>query len=551
MRIPGSQRTETIPGGANVAPISPTAAAAPYQALAGMGEAVSGFGEVLLKRQQKMQEERDFWDGQRAANQFTDESLGEFSKRHSKVGIEARGATEEHQIYFDKRVDEIAQTLTPTAADYFKKRSQGVRDRQLWNLSNKEAAEEDNYKDSVLAGVIVKFQEEIAQNPKRYNQFLANAYQVIDSRYPGLDNSKTKAMVAKNYRATQLESFINSDPQFAKQYIEANRDTIDPGQYQEFLPKAKAIEKLKAITAAKNYIIANPEGGSEALKASPVWDKVPDEDKPGLIHSADAAKKAFKTELKIKEKEGIKAQKDADDEIIYSEIRKGNLSRASAMVDNSSLGPHEKNSWHANLRERQRELKADKNPTEITDPLTYATVATMIYNNPQGISRAEIFQKIGKGENGGLSTVHAEHFANVLKTQMDALKEKKQPKDGVRSKEIASGLSILKTNHGYGVFGKDVEGDIKYQKTVEEFLQWSDANPDKDPSKKLEQILIPIKEEHTKSLIGRAWDYFWDKKPIAPKEETVNKRQRAIDILTKAGKLVNEETIKKVMDQLK
>ena len=512
MRIPGSQRTETIPGGANVAPISPMAAAAPYQALAGVGEAISGLGEVLLKRQQKMQDERDFWDGQYAANQFTDESLGEFSKRQSKLGREARGVTEEHQIYFDKRVDEIVQTLTPNAAEYFKKRAQGVRERQLWNLSNKEAQEDKNYKESVFKGTLSKIIERVINNPDEFDNAVQQAETLIKSRHPGLDTSAELQAVK-----------------------DAMRDAL----------------KIKAITEAKNYILENPEGGSETLKASPFWDKVPDEDKPQFIRSANETKKVFKNELKMKEKEAITAQKDADDETIYSEIRKGNLSKAAAMVDNSSLGPHEKNSWHSNLRERQRELKDGKSPVEEYDPLTYATVATVVYNNPQGITRSEIFQKIGKGKEGGLTTIQAEHFANVLKAQMDALKEKKQPQDGVRTKEISSGLSILKTNHGYGVFGKDAEGDIKYQKTVEEFLQWSDANPDKDPSKKLEQILIPIKEEHTKSLIGRAWDYFWDKKPIVPKEETVNKRQRAIDILTKAGKDTSEDSIQKVMDQLK
>ena len=108
-------------------------------------------------------------------------------------------------------------------------------------------------------------------------------------------------------------------------------------------------EGVKGITTAQNFILENPGGGSEALKASPIWDKVPDKDKPQLIKSADSAKKAFKNELKAKEQEAIKALHDADDEAIWAEIKKGNFATASTMIDHSTLPPHEQNSWHSTL----------------------------------------------------------------------------------------------------------------------------------------------------------------------------------------------------------
>jgi len=334
-------------------------------------------------------------------------------------------------------------------------------------------------------------------------------------------------------------------------------------QIRNFEAKAEATEDLNAITAAKNFIIDNPTlADAKSLKAMPFWDKVPDDKKPELIKTADRSRKAAESEFKAKKEASLKILHEADDEDIYSLIKNKEFAKASTMIDNSSLPPHEQNSWRSSLRNWENVGGKEKHPTEVTDPLMYAMVATMVYNNPKGITRGEIFKLVGKGKDGGLSAIHAEHFSDELKKQLEV---KPTPKDGVRSKEISSGLNLLKQHHGYGTFGDDYIGDLKYQKTMEEFLRWTEANPDKDPSEKLEKILTPIKEEHTKNIIERAWNYFFDvtpePTPALPEDTMVRTgllpkadgqtRQQAIDILTNAGKLVNDETIKQVMDQLK
>ena len=330
----------------------------------------------------------------------------------------------------------------------------------------------------------------------------------------------------------------------------------------------KAAGEVKAITAAQNFILENPDGGSKALKASPIWDKVPDKDKPRFIKGADDAKKSFEREIKAKQQEAEKALNEADDDAIWAEIKKGNWSKATTMIYGSTLHPHEQNSWLSTVSRHQNAAEGPdtKHPTEEYDPLTYAKVSDKVWNTPEDINSGKIYKLVGKGKDGGLTTKQAEYLSDHLKKNLKALKGPASPKDAVRAKEITTALGLLKTNHSYGVFGPaGWESDVKYQKTIEEFLQWAEANPDKDPSEKLEQILTPIKEEHTKNLIERAWDALitkpegfdeiWGEKPTAPTpvppKVKPDKRQQAIDILNNAGLVVNEETIANIMSQLK
>jgi len=330
----------------------------------------------------------------------------------------------------------------------------------------------------------------------------------------------------------------------------------------------KAAGEVKAVTAAQNFILENPDGGSEALKASPIWDKIPDKDKPRFIKGADDAKKSFARETKAKQQEAEKVLHEADDDAIWAEISKGNWSKASTMIYGSTLDPHEQNSWLSTLSRHQSGAEGPdaKHPTEEYDPLTYAKVSDKVWNTPKDINSGKIYKLVGKGKDGGLTTKQAEYFSDHLKKNLKALKEPANPKDAVRAKEVTTALGLLKTNYSYGVFGKGWEGDVNYQQTIEEFLQWAEANPDKDPSEKLEQILTPIKEEHTKNILEQAWDTLmtkpegfdeiWGNKPTAPKPKPTpvqpkDKRQQAIDILNNAGLVVNDETIANIMSQLK
>jgi hypothetical protein len=332
--------------------------------------------------------------------------------------------------------------------------------------------------------------------------------------YAATDDPTKKEIIKKNFEltATKLMNDNIIDPLWVDSHIRG------------FEKAAKEKEAENDKVAARQLTEKDPINAPDIIRNKNNFKSLSPSDRQAQAEHADRVKKVYENELEMKRKKAEGESHDRQDDAIYAAIRNGDLSKAVSLVDNSSLGAHEKNSWITNIRERQRETdKTKKDPTEISDPMTYAAVATVVYNNPGEITKSEIFKLIGKGENGGLSTVHAEHFANVLKTQMDALKEKRQPKDAARTKEISSGLGILSTNYKYGLFGSKAEGDIKYQKTIEELLQWAEDNPSKNISEKLDQILTPFKKEHTKNILESAWKYFWGVKSeiTKPKDEMV------------------------------
>ena len=287
-----------------------------------------------------------------------------------------------------------------------------------------------------------------------------------------------------------------------------------------------------------------------------------------------AEKERCKSALKVQEKEAKQAEKDAaaelheqEDDEIYETIKKGEFLKALALVDKSSLNAHEKNAWERNIRERQNRIKSgDKevDPTKITDPREYNRIADAVYNSPETIEPVDIYNLIGKGADGGLSQAHGDRFVKILKEKKKAIKDNATPKKFSQDKAFSNGVTALKEEWRFGTFGEGRDGVIKHQKALEDYEHWCKANPDKNPSEKLEEILAPAKEEHTKSMLDNLWNYFTPSvavpallkaeemlRPDQPGEQAQTKRQQAIDILEKGGYVVNEETIKKVESQLK
>uniref|UniRef100_A0A6M3XRY1 Uncharacterized protein n=1 Tax=viral metagenome TaxID=1070528 RepID=A0A6M3XRY1_9ZZZZ len=245
MRIPGSQRTETIPGGANVAPISPAAAAAPYQALAGMGEAVSGLGEILQKRQQKMQEERDYLDAINAQMELEDYSRGRKAEMSQLMGQDALNIFPLYQNDFEKRATDISSKLSEGAKARFNQLALSTRKTHLDSVATHVATEAKAYtKDSRDAWLGSRIKA-MAENPLSFDAELQKGNAVIDATTPGPEGVLEKDKFYDAARSAQLESLVNSDPQLAKKYIEENRNKIGTKLSQEFSQKAQTKQKQR------------------------------------------------------------------------------------------------------------------------------------------------------------------------------------------------------------------------------------------------------------------------------------------------------------------
>ena len=187
---------------------------------------------------------------------------------------------------------------------------------------------------------------------QEYNNFL-NGIQT--KKYKLLD-SKGKEAYLKAEQTAIDEINSTDDPveqARIKKRLEETKDALTATNQlwleKEFLGfdnKVKAIGETKAITAAKNFTIENPAGGSKALKEMPFWNKIPNERKPELIKAADATKKVFDNELKAKNKEAVKAAHDAEERAVGDLYMKGDYSKAFAAVLNSNLlTGDEKKAW--------------------------------------------------------------------------------------------------------------------------------------------------------------------------------------------------------------
>ena len=268
MRIPGSQRTETIPGGANVAPISPVAAAAPYQALAGMGEAISGLGEVLLKRQAKMREERDYLDAINAGRKLRDYVRARNAEAKTKLGQNALDIYPIHDQDITTKVQQISETLSEGARARFRDIAESVRDSSLTEVSNHVAAQFNAYrKDSRNAdlGDRIKI---IAENPLSFDAELQKGNAVIDATTPGPEGVLEKDKFYKTARIAQLDTLLRKDNLIAlgisEDYMDSIRDQIGEDLYLEYKDKFKtrrnALEveekrqQTKAATDAKEAL---------------------------------------------------------------------------------------------------------------------------------------------------------------------------------------------------------------------------------------------------------------------------------------------------------
>jgi len=243
MRIPGSQRTETIPGGANVAPISLAAAAAPYQALAGMGEAVSGLGEVLLKRQQKMQELRDYNDATNAQLELEEYSR---QKKMEIAQLAGQSALDIYPIYkqdFEKQMADISSKLSEGAKPVFEKLSRAEQEKYLGSLSSHVATQTKVYnidsRDAWLNGRL----KAIAENPLSFDAELQKGNAKIESSTPGPEGVLEKDKFYKTARAAQLDVLLTKNTliglRLSEEYVDSIREQIGKDLYLEYKDKFK------------------------------------------------------------------------------------------------------------------------------------------------------------------------------------------------------------------------------------------------------------------------------------------------------------------------
>jgi len=274
MRIPGSQRTETLTGSGNIAPLNQAAIAAPYQALAGMGETISGLGELLQKRQQKMQEERDYLDAINAQGKLEDYAR---AKKVEIAQLHGQDALDIYPLYqqdFEKTATDISSLLSEGARARFEALAHATRKTYLDSVSGHVATQAQVYTKDSRDAYLNSRTKTIIENPLSFDSELQKANAVIDPTTPGPEGVLKRDEFYKAARIAQLDTLLKKDNLVAlgisEEYVDSIRDQIGKDLYLDYKDKfktrrgaieAKQREEAKRIKSDYELEIGNTVSG--------------------------------------------------------------------------------------------------------------------------------------------------------------------------------------------------------------------------------------------------------------------------------------------------
>ncbi len=132
----------------------------------------------------------------------------------------------------------------------------------------------------------------------------------------------------------------------------------------------------------------------------------------------------------------------------------------------------------------------DKDPTEEYDPQTYAGVLAAVDLDPTAISDAQIYNFVGLGTEGGITSQQASSLVDLRKRNVDEIPS--------MSKEVHGRYQrILKGMFDAELFGEGLEGATAYAETANILTLWSNANKDAT-IQETEQFFAQLTAEHEK-----------------------------------------------------
>jgi len=243
MQIPKSQRTETIPGGTNVVPMNVEAAAAPYRALGQVGGAVSDVGDMLRKRQEKLQADRDYLDAINAETELEDYTRGRKVEASQLTGKDALDIYPAYQKDIDDRIQQMSGKLSEGARVRFTQLANASRKSYLDSIATHVASQVKVFKKDSREAWLNGRTASVTENPLSFDRELEKGNAVIDATTSGPETALEKEKFYDVLRSAQLQSLVNSDPQLALQYISENREGIGKKLTDEFEQKAHTRQK--------------------------------------------------------------------------------------------------------------------------------------------------------------------------------------------------------------------------------------------------------------------------------------------------------------------
>ncbi len=375
---------------------------------------------------------------------------------------------------------------------------------------------------------------------------------------------------------------------------EGGTDIINGAVPVAMSPEAAAILnsrwlKKSATRRAERIVKSDPFSALDALKAKSWKGQFPfisDSEHLGLMDKATTRINQINKVAAIEDKKAEADEKHLKDtmrELARKEVsRKINFPNAGEEIDpfndiqnNPSLTPGDISHWLDVVKKNaEAKLNGKKSVYEEWDERTYAELKERIYLRPESIKSAdEIWAFHGKGKKGGLSTTKAEE---LVKTWESRTKPGKEQKSVVLTRAVKTLGAMLRA----GLFGdisvkeNVLEANTRHNEFVKATEIFVTNNPDADDKQVMEYVK-EITTDDQKGWMATVWEAFTllpfgfatealigaivkseaekrfglgklpdELKPVD------SKRLRAIDILRKNNKRVNDKTIKSVMEQL-
>ena len=258
-----------------------------------------------------------------------------------------------------------------------------------------------------------------------------------------------------------------------------------------------------------------------------------------------------------------KEETDAIKESQRGEILRGVIAgtMTNDIIDDTILSEKEKFSIKEKIEARNKAITSGgKDPYKEYDPGKRAEISRLIRTDPDEIKDRGgveyIYEHVGLGKSGGITIEQAESFAGDYSSRNEP--KGKGPTQQQTYKEAAGSLDLFRKNWQFieAEPGDEIDdeqaakNEYVYGSLVEELE--NRVNAGEKPYDVLEDIMKPYAQAEAEWTFASFLGFSAEEEDQRYQEMVGGdgKRAQAIKLLKENKKLVNEETIKSVMDQL-
>jgi hypothetical protein len=491
LRIPVYNRQEQLPGSTSPFIKTPTTAKA---------QATQGLGQELVNAGLKLKNERTSMEASEAMTVLNDRYRVFSSDEKKKTGLDAVGATERTNDFFNNTVKEIEGTLNTETARKFKESAARARQSGMDHMANHELTQHHERKKVVLknhvASARLAFSDGDFTDQDREDQ-IAEGARLIDENFSGLSEKDRKLMKESQKDAIivdWIKAKIKLDPAGMLDELKKYRKQIPADEYEDVENYLK--RQIQGEVARTKFLEIKTDHGQDYQGMMDDVAKIKNDDLRVAVEkevkSDYATTKTFKDARK-KENQDV-VLKDITrlwGDKKYSEARK-------LVTDNIGLlEPGDSVRWLNDI-DKMSEAKLqgieDKNnPYNIDDVNKKAVVTQRVNTNPNSITTDDIWRLHGKG----LSTKTAKALTEQLRKNQERIDPRLETsynmvKGWVRDKALGK-------THAERAKNAD-----ELMERLEDFV---DRYPAKDP---VEDFLIPQKKLIKKRRFDDAFQAFRD-----------------------------------------